>query len=290
MTEVVIPETIAQAIELLAQVEGSTPLAGGTSIMAMKNSGVLDVPRLVALGRISEMHGILSSGEGTTLRALVRLDDVAQSATTRAVHPHLSSAAAVVGNVRVRAQATIGGAVAHADPRQDVLPALIVSGANAVITGSTGQRIVKMSDMFVGLLETVVAADEIITEVLLPNPPPDTRSRYFRFAPGSLSDFPTVSVAVSACLAGDGSLSALSIALGSVASTPITVVTDPLVGRAGDASTVNAAIDLVRASISPVSDGLGSADYKYYMAGVITGRLLCDILAVSPDRVAERLI
>ncbi len=41
----------------------------------------------------------------------------------------LAAAAAQVGNPRVRAVATLGGAIAHADPRQDLPPVLLALGA-----------------------------------------------------------------------------------------------------------------------------------------------------------------
>ncbi len=282
MTELLRPAGLAEALELVG--DGGLPLAGGTAISTLLNLRLLEVDRLVSLAALEELQGIEDGPDGMRIGASTTLAGLAGSELARRRLPHVALAAGCVGNPRVRSQARLGGALAHADPRQDLPPALMVSRAVVVCRSRSGERTLPIADLFRGHLETALADDELVTEVRLPpadsEPGRRSASGYLRFAPGSASDFPTVSVAASTVVDEAGSVVELALALGSVGPVPLAIETGGLLGARADAALVEAVVGLVRSTVTPSDDRLGSAEYKRHVAGVIAGRLLGEVLGV----------
>src|SRR6187431_1527602 len=57
------PTTIEAAVADLAD-EGSMALGGGTSVAILLKNGLIDAERLVYLGRIPELSGVTTRGDG----------------------------------------------------------------------------------------------------------------------------------------------------------------------------------------------------------------------------------
>src|SRR5688572_22739492 len=111
--ELVEPDSLSRAISLLAS-EGARPLSGGTALMLMMKAGVLRPSRLVSLRGLGldriEANGDLRLGAMTSLRALEKSEAVKKG------WPVIARTLRTLSNVRVRNVATVGGALAHADP------------------------------------------------------------------------------------------------------------------------------------------------------------------------------
>lgn len=274
------PETLSEALTELAS-EESMAVGGGTSVALLLKNQLVEPTKLVWLGKINELGGIsitpsdeLRLGAGITLRQLVRSEIV------RAHAPVLAEAASKVGNPRVRAVATVGGALAHADPRQDLPPVLLALGARARVADPVGQREVPLAEFFTGWMETTMAEGELVAEVLIP-PGSARRAAYARFTPGSEDDYPTVGVAVSADFRPDGGVENATLALGGVASRPLLVpeAGTLLAGTRPGPAEIAAVADAAVEAAQPSDDHRGSAAYKKAMAGVWTRRVLESLVA-----------
>src|SRR5262249_15327904 len=79
--------------------------------------------------------------------------------------PLLPETATHIGDMQVRNKGTIGGSLVHADPAADYPAAIVALEADLVIAGPRGRRTVAAAEVFVDLLQTVVAPDEILGEV-----------------------------------------------------------------------------------------------------------------------------
>lgn len=275
------PQDTGAALEELAA-EGAMAFAGGTSMVLLLKSRLVSPSRLVWLGRVGELDGIDPlPGGGLRLGANVRVGELARSELIRTQAPALAHAASLVGNPRVRAVATLGGALAHADPRQDLPPVLLALGASVTVAAPSGGRQVPLDRFFLGLMETEVRPGELITEVVVP-PGPGRRLAYARYAPGSEDDYPTVGAAA-AVTVNDGVVERAVVALGGVGPTPLLVPgLDPLLaGTAPGEEALGAAAEAASASVAPTDDQRGSVAYKAAMAGVFTKRVLESCL--GPD-------
>jgi carbon-monoxide dehydrogenase medium subunit len=186
------PGSIKEAIGLL-QDDGARPFSGGTALMLMMKAGVLRPKRLVSLRQLGldkiEANGELRIGAMTTLRALER------SAAVRGGWPVITRMLRTLSNVRVRNVATVGGALAHADPHMDLPPVLCALGATVVVQGRNGERRMPVEDLYAGYLETTLKPGEIITRIDVPALG-KRGAAYLKCTTRSADDWPAVGVAV----------------------------------------------------------------------------------------------
>lgn len=186
------PQSLPEAIALL-DAEDTRPLSGGTALMLMMKAGVLRPRRLVSLRKLGldriEANGSLRIGAMTTLRALEKSADVSRG------WPVIARALRTLSNVRVRNVATVGGALAHADPHMDLPPLLAALGARVLIQGKGGERAIAVEDLYAGYLETTLKPGELITRVEVPALGA-RRAAYLKCTTRSADDWPAVGVAV----------------------------------------------------------------------------------------------
>lgn len=188
------PASLPEASSLLDQ-DGSRPLSGGTALMLMMKAGVLRPSRLVSLRKLNlerietTPSGELQVGAMTTLGALER------SGAVRKGWPALARTLRTLSNVRVRNVATVGGALAHADPHMDLPPLLSVLGARVTISGPGGERSAPVEALYAGYLENTLRRNELITRVTVPSLG-KRKAAYLKCTTRSADDWPAVGVAV----------------------------------------------------------------------------------------------
>lgn len=191
--ELLQPVSLGEALSLLDD-EGARPFAGGTALMLMMKAGVLRPARLVSLSRlkINDIRvnaGALRVGAMTPLSALERSPEVIKG------WPVIAHALKTLSNVRVRNVATVGGALAHADPHMDLPPLLAALGAKVFLEGKKGKRAIAVEDLYAGYLENTLQRGELITEIEVPAMG-KRRAAYLKCTTRSADDWPAVGVAV----------------------------------------------------------------------------------------------
>jgi carbon-monoxide dehydrogenase medium subunit len=269
------PDTLADALGELDH-ENTLAVGGGTSIALMLKNRLIEPDRLVYLGRIASLSGIDEQGPETIrLGATTTLLQTIRSPLVNSALPSLASAARKVGNPRIRSVATIGGAIVHGDPRQDLPPVLLSLGATAHIVGPRGERAVPLSEFFLGFMESAAEEDELVTELTIPRVV-GQRSQYTRFTPGSDDDYPTVGVAVTLVVGPDATVTEARIALGGVDGTAIlaTEAASLLVGSRPTDDLIAAVAEKAAQASNPSDDQRGSESYKRAMVEVWTRRTL----------------
>lgn len=268
-----VPGTLGEALAELTGDEDVIAMGGGTSVGLLLKNDLIQPRKIVWLARIPELRQLAAGpGEEMILGATVSLRELAGSAAVRRQFPALAYAAGRVGNPRVRAVATVGGALAHSDARQDLPPILYALRAMVRIQGPRGTREVPVAEFHTGFMETILAPDELVTQVVIPRVP-GRRAAYARFNPGSHDDYPTVSAAASVVRDGDGRVTSAVLALGGVGGTPLLVP-----AASGLAGAVRADVEAVaaaaQATAEPYDDQRGSARYKKAMAREWAARVL----------------
>jgi aerobic carbon-monoxide dehydrogenase medium subunit len=260
------PTSLSQAIALLDG-EGVRPLSGGTALMLMMKAGVLRPTRLVSLRKLAlekiEANGELSIGAMTTLGALER------SAAVKKGWPVITRALRTLSNVRVRNVATVGGALAHADPHMDLPPLLTALGARATIAGPGGERSVPVEALYAGYLENTLERNELITQVVVPALG-KRRAAYLKCTTRSADDWPAVGMAV--VIDGDEVRVVLSAATDKP--TRLAAAEKILRAKAGDPKAVRQAAEAAAEEVQIESDLHGSAAYKKQLIRVYLGRTI----------------
>lgn len=277
--EFLAPTSIDEALRAIST-EDAIFLGGGTSTALLYKTRLIEPSRVVWLGALGDLNGISISDSEIRIGSMVSMSKISQSNELYQLIPALTTAAGVIGNARVRAMATLGGALAHADPRQDVPPTLIALEAVVATKSSSGTREIPLSEFYQGFLETVLAEDELIIEVKIPLIE-NRRSAYLRYTPTSEGDYPTVGVAASVTYESDNkSIKDVKIVLCGVGQIPVVAYDSARKVVEGSASpeSLAEAAKLAKQAVDPHDDERGSADYKRQMSEVFTLRALRECL------------
>jgi carbon-monoxide dehydrogenase medium subunit len=260
------PASLPEAIALLG-IENARPLSGGTALMLMMKAGVLRPARLVSLRKLGldqiRADGELRVGAMASLRALER------AAPVKAGWPAITRALRTLSNVRVRNVATVGGALAHADPHMDLPPLMMALNAQVTITGPAGERRVPVEALYAGYLENTLARDELITQVTIPAMG-KRRAAYLKCTTRSADDWPAVGIAV--LIDGDD----VRIVLGAATDRPtrLAAAEKILKGKVYDPRALEQAAQAAAEEAVIESDLHGSAAYKKQLVRVYLQRTL----------------
>ena len=188
------PATLEEAYGAL-ETEDARCLAGGQSLVAMMNLGLVSPARLVSLRRIEALRGIQLQRDGSLrIGAMTTHAELAELKAASPAASLLAQAARVVAYPAVRAFGTIGGSVAHADPAADYPAVLLAANATIEVGSASGTRRIAASDFFRGLFETALRKGEIVTAVLLPPGERNARVGYEKLSLVA-GDFAILSVA-----------------------------------------------------------------------------------------------
>lgn len=252
-------------------------VAGGTALIIMMKQRLVRPSCLISLRSVRGLNGIELQNGGLRIGGLATHRQLETSPLIRRRLPMLADTYHHVATLRVRNMATVGGGLAHADPNQDPPPSLIALGATLKATSANGSRVIPMDEFFKDYYETVLNADELITEVMVPKLPPNSGAAYIKFLPRTADDYATVSAAAVLTLdKSNKTIADVRIALGSVGVTPIraTAAEAVLRGQPLKTEAFAEAGEKAKEAVDPISDFRGSAGYKKDMAAVFVRRAL----------------
>jgi len=255
------PETVADAVALLANHDDARVLAGGHSLLPLMKLRLAAPELLVDLAGIPTLRGIGETANQVAVGALTRHAEVAASDIVRRGCPILAAAAGGIGDRQVRARGTIGGALANADPHADLPAVLLALDGDVTAEGPDGTRTIPASELYVDYLTTSLGSDEILTEVHVPKTPNGAYVKFNRRA----QDWAIVGVA--AVVNGSDA----RIAITGVGPTPVRATAAEEAYATGGAE---AAAAVAAEGLSPPSDTAASAEYRAHLAGVLTRRAL----------------
>jgi CO/xanthine dehydrogenase FAD-binding subunit len=282
------PTTLEEASRLLQENgPGGRLLAGGTDlVIALKEKGLL--PKyLVDLKRVPGLTGIRENRDGSiTIGALTTMREIEISSLITNRFPFLAQSAAEVGSIQIRNRATIGGNMANATPSADTAPPLIALNATAKITGLNGERTVTLEEFFKGPGQTVMSAEEVLSEINIPKSHPRLVGEYIKFSPREMMDLAYVGIAVAYHLGDDDrKCHGVRIVLGAVAPTPVRAkhAESALEGQNLTEALAEKVGQIAAEEAKPISDVRSSADYRRAMVGAMTTRAILNA-AVGPAK------
>ena len=159
------PSTIDEAVALLVRHgDDAKLLAGGHSLIPAMKLRLAQPKVIVDIGRIANLNGIRDAGGKIAIGAMTTHQEIQSSELLIDRCPLLPETASHVGDVQVRNKGTIGGSLAHADPAGDYPAAILALEAEIDVVGPEGRRTIRAEQFFVDLLQTSIAANEIITK------------------------------------------------------------------------------------------------------------------------------
>jgi carbon-monoxide dehydrogenase medium subunit len=271
----VAPTTLSEAVSLLSQNGDAKILAGGQSLIPMMRFRLAAPAVLIDINRLADLAYIREEGGWLKIGALTREAMIDGSSLIRERYPLLADTARVVADPLVRNMSTIGGNLAHADPANDHPATMLAYGAQVVATGPQGERVIPVTDFFLGPFESALSADEILTEIQIPVPEANSGGAYIKLE-RKVGDFATAAVAVQISLDENGICASAGIGLTNVGLTPIkaTAAEEALRGQALDDTAIREAARLAAEAAEPESDHRGSAEYKRHLVKTLSVRAL----------------
>lgn len=268
------PETLSEALKLLADHPESKLLAGGQSLIPMLKLRLAMTGHLIDLGRVPDLHFIAEENGVIRIGAMTTHHQVESSDVLRKKCPLLAATASHIGDVQVRNCGTIGGSLAHADPAADYPAALLALEAKVKVVSSKGERVIGLDELLVDALTTALDAGEIITEIQVPAEKKGVGVSY-RTLTQPASGFAIVAAAARLAVT-NGKISLARVGVSGVSSKPYRAqaVEKALEGKAPDAGTLEAAAKAAAEGVEPLSDLHASADYRAHLAAVQVRRAL----------------
>ena len=268
------PKTLAEALRLQAgeKTRGKL-LAGGTDLMVQWASGVPAPALVTSVWNLPELTALEVCGDILEIGAGVTHARLADCKEVRRHLPALAAAAATVGAAQIQARGTLGGNAANASPAGDTAPALLVTGGTVVLASLAGAREVPLAKFWTGYRQIAARPDEIIVAFRLPKRG-KAQERFRKIGTRQAQAISKV-MAASRILVENGRIVSATIALGSVAPTPIRLaaVEAFLTGKELSATVIDEAEFLAR-TVQPISDIRSTAEYRRWASG----RLVRDAL------------
>ena len=262
------PTSLSEALALLGD-NGVRPFSGGTALMLMMKAGVFRPSRLVSLRKL-KLSGIDTAASGELrIGAMTTLAALERSSVVQKGFPVIVRTLRTLANVRVRNVATVGGALAHADPHMDLPPLLSALGARVSIVGPAGERSAPVEALYAGYLENTLKPNELIIGLEVPALG-RRRAAYLKCTTRSADDWPALGMAV--VLDGDEARVVMSAATDRP--TRLLSAEKILRGRLSDEKAIEQAGEAAAEEAQIESDLHGSAAYKKQLIRVYLGRAI----------------
>jgi carbon-monoxide dehydrogenase medium subunit len=270
--------SINHALDLLRQLGPEARiLAGGHSLLPMMKL------RLATPGYLIDIDGL--AGELGYIRmtapprpeirigAMTRHRELLESPLLARQAAIFTDAEHVIADPVVRNRGTIGGALCQADPSEDLGAVCSAIGAQTVVRGVDGDRVLDIDDFHRGPYRTAVEDDEMLLEIRVPVHP-RSGSAYEK-VDRRVGDWAVAAAGAALSLDEDGIIAEAGVALAAVgADIACAPARDELIGQAPTRAVLERAGAAAAAACSPVTDQRGSAEYKRHVAGVLTFRAL----------------
>lgn len=262
------PRTMDEALQLVASEPGVwRPFAGGTDLMVLMEAGKLPPGRYLSLQHLTALRKIDVDEHSVTIGALTTYTDVIARPLLAADFPMLGAAARETGGVATQNRGTIGGNIANGSPAADTPPALLVYDAEIELTSVRGARRRPYDGFHTGYKTMDLAADELITAIVLPRRQTRWIETYRKVGTRRAQAISKVCFAAAADVR-DGRINDVRIAYGSVAPTVVRAhhVESALRGQPIAPALIDEATRLVLQDISPIDDIRSTAAYRRKVA------------------------
>jgi len=178
--EIIRPASVEEAVARLGEAGGAIkPMAGGTATALFRSPKVTGILDLWSL----PLRSIEEDGEGLRIGATTTLGELDRSPLVRRwAGGGLWEAARAAASTPLRNLITAGGNVAGLYPWSDLPPALLVLDARVQLAGPAGPEL-RLEDLVVEKHpSSVLGNSSLLTEIVLPMPPPGAGSAFLKFA------------------------------------------------------------------------------------------------------------
>ena len=276
------PDSPQQVTRLLLNSNGDTRLfMGGTDVFVRMRDGFISPQVLIDVKHLPGMREVkFTKRNGLIVGAAVDMNSLARHPAVMEHYPLLAESLHSVASYQLRTRATMGGNLCNASPAADTAPAALVLEANMVLHGRRGERVVPITEFFLGPGKMAIKPGEFLLRIEIPPAPKGAMGRYLKLGRNAIGDLSIVGVAVlgypdKKAKSGYG----FRIALASVAPMPICVPKAEAILSASPPTleTIEAAANAAMETAKPIDDVRASAAYRKAMVKNLTKRAVTEV-------------
>lgn len=271
--------TIDDAVAALASSDDAKVLGGGQSLLPVLRLR-LNAPELVVdCSGIDEIKSIDGSGDRVVIGSGATHHAVMNDPAVTSSVPLLAQATATVADPQIRHRGTVGGALAHADPRADQPPVALALDAEFTIAGPGGRRTVPAAEFFVGPFETAVGEDELLVSASFPKY--DGWGSHYEKFNRTAQAWSIVGVGAAVRM-DSGSIAEVRIGLANVGGTPMRAsATEQALVGASSMAEIEAACAQAADGLEPFADEDADVEFRKHLVTVLTKRAVATAAGVS---------
>jgi xanthine dehydrogenase small subunit len=287
------PATLAELLVARARYPEAQLVAGCTDVGLWVTKQHRQFDRVLDVTRVEELRRVEQYPHHIAIGAAVSLAEAFAALVQD--RPQLAEFAHRFAGLPVRNSGTLGGNVANGSPIGDSMPLLIALGANVVLIRQQGKKMahreLPLEDLYTGYRTNVMRPDEVLAWIKVPKATEIETSRVYKISKRFEDDISAVCLAIRVEVQ-DGVVRAASIGAGGVAATPMRArrTEAALTGKPWTLATVEAAMAVLQAEFTPLSDMRASAAYRsqvlanllrrFWLEG--TGNIDTDLRQLTP--------
>src|SRR6266568_1042154 len=314
------PSSLEAAVEALVRFGPEAQLvAGGTDLFPSMKQGLFAPRVLVDLKSVPALDVLrFDRDEGLAIGAMTKISHLAVSRDVARSFPVLAEAARGVASPLLRNMGTVGGNlcldtrclyynqsefwrgalggclkkdgdVCHVAPGRrfcwavfsgDLAPALMVLGAQAILTGPGGTREIPVSEFYVddGIVRLANDRKEILTGVRVPASSAGMRGTYKKYRIRRSIDYPLAAVAAAMSVAADGSCLQARVAVTAANPAPKLVpAAEGLAGKTFSAELVEHVAHEAIRTAKPLRTSSSTPEYRRQVVRIFVRRALREL-------------
>lgn len=208
------PDTLDDVIFLLQRYKDKAKIiAGGTDLVVELKQDKVNPDYLISLQKVKGLNNITHNDREIRIGAMVTHSAIEKSEIIKEHYPLLIDAVSSIGSIQVRNVATIGGNICNGAPSADTAAPLLAMDAKLLIEGTEGERVVPISEFYVGPGETTLRPDELLKEFIIAIPTTTLCSKYIKYSRRKAMELPLLGVAVVIYINDDETCADAAIAL-----------------------------------------------------------------------------
>jgi len=277
------PDSVEEALRLLAETEDARLLAGGTDLINEIRGGISQPKALIDISGIEELSCIYQSEGFLHIGAMVTFSSLQTDKLIAKYCPSLAEAAGLMGAVQIRNRATLGGNVANAAPAADAIPPLLSFDAQAVIACVSSTRDLPVNEVVAGINKTSLGSGEMIVGFTLPVSKYN-RTAFEKIGRRKALAISRINLAIAARM-DKSRVERIAVAVGAVGITAYRVdeVENYIAGMDLSADVISSAARLMDEVVAKNLEGRATAPYKRKIASTVLKRGLERIREDIPE-------
>jgi CO/xanthine dehydrogenase FAD-binding subunit len=167
--KVLLPNTVPEALALLASDGAAIPIAGGTDLLVhWPVRGEAHERTYLDLSRLDPLKPLRWTADELMLGGLTSYWDVIRDARAREEFPLLVDAARQVGAIQIQARGTWAGNIVNASPAADGVPVLMAYDAVVVLESQRGREEVPLDRFYSGYKQMKRRPDQLVVGIRIP--------------------------------------------------------------------------------------------------------------------------